>query len=395
MSLDQYARILGLHPLHFNGVYSTTSRYVADENTFWHQEAWMSSGRVSREELGQALATAEALIAERLGYWPAPTWVEDEPHAVPHRSGIPSPDWFAVGLDGYATLVRQAPTAKTNWAKIQAVGRKVVDLVAKSVKVVYTDENDDGFAETATVPVSGSGIVTTGWETTEIAVYPAGWEDITLQDQIRPLTVDMTSTSLTITGRAEQFVDPDLWYEHHPQGLDGDDPSTFLKAVDVYRIYTSSEDAHNAPAIYRWPVTTPVFGYQTQTGMALIRDGERGILAVIPANWDATLGGWTKAQLLAVPEQVLLYYFAGHPVDASGQVTPPMARIVASLATALITKPLHGYGPPEARNLMDYWQAIPEEASYDQERCPWGMRMGAWEAYSTVQRLMGFTGSSV
>jgi len=116
-------------------------------------------------------------------------------------------------------------------------------------------------------------------------------------------------------------------------------------------------------------------------------DKERSIVSLIPATWDDDTSAWTSRNLNAIPSLVQLNYLAGIDTDSQGRMQPMLARAVAALATALITKPVVSVGPPE--NLQQQWQVAVAagEVPFGVYSCPWGIRLGAYEAYSIVREL--------
>src|SRR5688572_10128086 len=95
LSLDRWARIMGLNPVHFNGasgdsVWPLTGGVCKD---VWPQHSWQSPDIISREELARNIHLAERAITRALGYSPAPTWFAEEEHNFPryHNVGWNSP----------------------------------------------------------------------------------------------------------------------------------------------------------------------------------------------------------------------------------------------------------------------------------------------------------------
>jgi hypothetical protein len=111
------------------------------------------------------------------------------------------------------------------------------------------------------------------------------------------------------------------------------------------------------------------------------------------SSWDY----WCQDYSCLGPAPILLKacYRSGVDSDKQGRMKMPYARAVASLATALITKPVTSVGPPE--NLMEHWQTMPDPAylNYAQASCPWGNRNGAYEAYSFMLRLADAGSASI
>ena len=82
LSLDRFARILGMNPVHFSG--AAGPMYwpeIGNCDDIWPQYSWQHDYEfVSREELATVIAEAEYDIKEELGFSPAPTWESEEVH---------------------------------------------------------------------------------------------------------------------------------------------------------------------------------------------------------------------------------------------------------------------------------------------------------------------------
>ncbi len=65
LPLDRWAKIMGIDPLHFNGVLDDTHTTQSCEQP-WMQFAWQSNDRIGREDI--AVAIAQAALAQ--------TWAE-------------------------------------------------------------------------------------------------------------------------------------------------------------------------------------------------------------------------------------------------------------------------------------------------------------------------------
>ena len=86
LCIDDWARLMAIHPDAWNQVYYPAAPYPGACERTWLQHGWLdqTSGRITgREDVAQALATAEEMIAHALGFWPAPTWIRGEPHQWP------------------------------------------------------------------------------------------------------------------------------------------------------------------------------------------------------------------------------------------------------------------------------------------------------------------------
>ena len=393
LSIEQFAEILQLEPRHFQSVYAPVHFPVNNaENSVWFQHAWQETTRLCRDELARAIAQAEHLIAQQLGFWPAPVWIEDEIHEFPFKQYVPERA-LLVGNPLPASLgqfVFRAPTIQAIWGRFIAGGRRALDPIADNVVVDYVDNDGDGYDESVEITILG--VPTAGMHESEITVFVHGAEALD-EYRIRNLHTAFTdATTIVITGNSELFIEPALWEQPGGRAIDGSDPANFVDFVDVYRLYNSAVDNANAPVVFGrqdpFNVTLPAFA--ERYGVLQVYNRVKGTLTIYPATWDDTAGAWTVDTCASPPDLVRLYYYAGVPTDRQGRVVEPFARAIASLATALITKPLNTYGPPD--NLMSWWQSIPgERAELARQLCPWGPKQGAWEAFQMLTQTFAAT----
>jgi hypothetical protein len=385
LSLEQYAEIIGANPYHFQGVNSLAYPYRTDVQDFVYRYAWQDFAHAGWEETALAIASAEAKIASYIGFWPAPKFIEAETQENPlyNTAGIEMESYSY----NAAHILSRYPTVHCEWKKFIKGGRRRLDLVAASVPIVFSDEDGDGFNETATITVSG--VTTTGWLPKEIALYPT--TDTESIERIRGLKVSFATGDIVISGNATVFVDPVQWEAMRDStAVNGDDPAVFLTEVNVYREYCCGDGTAYAPVLFleQYISATPLTSFSSSYGVLQPYNKERSIVSLIRATWDATTGAWiydTSLCSTVVPNLVQMYYQAGVDTDAQGRMQPLLARAVASLATALMTKPVISQGPPE--NLLQYWQATTPTGTFGLMGCPWGTRNGAWEAYSMVRDL--------
>jgi len=389
LSLDQYAYITGQEPRHFNSVICEQFPPRNDVSTLWYQHGWMASGKASREELAVAIAEAEQIIADRLRYWPAPVWVTNEMHDFPHPVGLPDASLLNLQVipAGYRDYYRLYPRMFLNWERLQAPGRRKITSVVEGAVVEYLDLDSDDFAETAEITIAGVDAST--WAAGEIVVVHD--TNTAIENRIRFLDITLSDAGLVILGSCAQFVVPNRWdypvtEEGTVRGLDGDDPDIFLDTVNVYRETASTDGDDYAPVEFLrqdFSAADPPL-YAASHGVMQVRNGDNSEVHVIPATWDAAGAAWKAGSLPVRPDLVRCHYLAGLALDANGRMRPMLARAVAALATARISKSLDAYGPPE--NLIARWQGIPDRPPYAQQVCPWGPQNGAWEAYQIVAR---------
>src|SRR3990172_11026555 len=77
LPLDRWAALIGVNPLHFNGVYMPIHPPTVCQQP-WMQYPWQAVDRVGREEVAMAIAQAEADVEKYLGYRLLPMWEADE-----------------------------------------------------------------------------------------------------------------------------------------------------------------------------------------------------------------------------------------------------------------------------------------------------------------------------
>lgn len=385
LSLEQFAEIIGANPFHFQMVTCLAHPYRTDVQDIVFKYAWQDYEHAGWEEIALAIASAEAKIASYIGFWPAPKYVEQETTEYPkfNTAGI---EMESYSYNAIHTLTRY-PTIHCEWKKFIKGGRRRVDVVTLSVPIVYSDEDGDGFSETATITISG--LTTTDWLPKEIGVYPLTDTDPT--ERIRNLKVTITSSTVTIVGSSVLFINPALWEAARDgTSINGDDSTVFLTEVNVYREYCSDLGTTYAPLLLMEQDTaaTPLTAFSTTYGLLQPYNKERSIVSLIRASWDSTANAWvygSSSCSTVAPNLAQVYYLAGVDTDGQGKMQPMLARAVASLATALMTKPVISQGPPE--NLLQYWQSTTPTGTFGLMGCPWGTRNGAWEAYSMVRDL--------
>lgn len=184
-----------------------------------------------RDYIANALAQAIDKATEYLGFPPAPMWIEDE----------------IVTVD--CDLRWNAQTLSTRWGHIQQFGKRAISLIDDDVTVTYTDANDDGLDETATITV------TTSHPADEIEVFfrvADGAESAgSAYWRIEPLTVTKSGSTATITGHRALFAHPlNAWMGEYNTTVpiakasgDTADADKFVTQVDVYRVYADATEA--------------------------------------------------------------------------------------------------------------------------------------------------------
>lgn len=416
LPLDTFARIMGINPAHFNGgVTSTIMGVNAHCSTVWWQYAWQAADRVGREDLAEVIRTAERECAEILGFWPAPTWITNEVHQFPrhHR-----PDVIDFGLN--SRNYRKSVIA--DWGKFIEQGQRAVTLI-DTPTVVYSDEDGDGFDETATITATLTA-AQAAFDVCEYKLYNTGFGGAQ-EWEIRPLrSASISGTTLTITVWSWQLIDPDIWdalpdATADPTAIDMSVAANFVTTVDVYREYN---DVTAQSAQFFWEDgpqnllldvcsscgstasnnDCPACSLRFQNGCAFVRDVHRGIVVPVPATYDSDDARWEKNlyTICREPDQVKIWYRAGDvdPRFLAGTSCEPMpeywAEAITWLAATRVERPFcmcSNVQAMQARLRVDLRQSDPDGPTYflteEEARNPFGTRRGELMAWRRLRKL--------
>lgn len=407
LSLDHWAKILGVNPAHFNSAAGTSVMPLSSScNDLWMQYSWQASDQVSREDLARAIYDAERDIANTLGYWPAPRWLSKEMHRYPQYY---RPDMRGNGYNVQGQFKSLIP----KYGKFIRAGRRAVSLVDDAVTVTYSDPDGDGFNELATVTAA-----TSLTDACEIKVYftsKAGAQEW----EIRPAkTKTVSGGSFTATFDSWQLINPDLW-EALTTEVEGNraislTASVYVSTVDVYREYT---DFTEPSAEFSWepePSRGLVFPCSscggsgclacentTQDGCLHVRDVERGIVVPTPATYDEDEASWQGASWTECrePDTVKIWYYAGELSERylRGETHEPLsdylAHTIAMLATGRLERDIcacnnaHVLARDWRKDLAFSDETDSYQISEDDLDNPFGTKKGEVMAWKRVSRL--------
>ena len=369
LPLDTWFKIMGVNPLHGNGVFIPDNPPAVCEQP-WLQFAWQSADRVGREELSRAIAQAEADIEKYLGYRLIPTWEEDEWHETIRPMRRDLFNLTNTDIRGFAQMV------KANWAHMITGGVRANELLEAGATITYTDPDGDGYNELATVTTT----IVAGQNPCEIRIYfpvsngmvLTGGED---QWEIRPIDVSIAGLTATIRFRREQAVLPERQLDvippsddSHLRGVDGSEDANFLITVDVYRVYNDPQ----TQVLMMWEALgigcancngagCSQCEYTTQTGCFTARgDIKQSLIGYRPGTWNATNLVFDSASLVVArqPDIVRLWYYSGFREKALACSTREMAgewaRTVAYYAAAILDRQVCAC--ENIHSNMEYWQ---------------------------------------
>lgn len=397
LPLDTWAKIIGLNPLHFNGLYDP-NRQTSPCQQPWMQFAWQAADRVSRDEVAIAIATAEANIEALLKYRLLPSWETEEwvEAARPYKPEL---------YNSTMTDIRgKRPTLQARWGYFVSGGIRASTLVDDAVAIAASDPDSDGFNELATVTVA----VTAGQAPCELRVYfPGHAGDPAFE--IRPATASVSGLVGTITFPRVQAVQPALYDDiappvddSHHRGVSAGDAASFVTTVDVYRVYNDPQ----TQATLLWEGngcgcgtgSCETCSFDAQTACLLPRgDPRQSVLAYSPATWDADTEDFTaNVTYRSMPDSARLFYYAGwrdqNQDCPNVQLDPDWARAVAYYAASLLDRPICECN--NIRSWVEHWQRDLAVASREQEAigqispsdldCPLGTRRGALYAWRRI-----------
>jgi len=410
LSLDRYAKIMGINPVHFSQAVGSGDIFPITKacSDVWWQRAYIRSDHISREDIAQEIATAEEDIARYIGYYPAPKFISREMHMFPrdHR-----PDMY----DGGRNVRLDAKSLKTKFGRLIGGGRRWTSLIANASTgggtMVWSDPDGDGFDERMTITVATT---LTNASRQQIKVYQ--WGEDAEEFEIRdPRSVEIAAGVLTIEFDFWKMIDPalqDIYPIASPQALDIVDPAIYIIRCDVRREYL---DYSQHSVEFFWEPRCDSLSCATcggsgcsacqstvQCGCFHVRNVDLGIGVPSPASWDADSGAWAGAEftLCYAPDSVKIWYYAGDMSERflSGRSLDPLsdwwAQTIAYLATARMERNFCSCGNVTAlaADLRQEWARADRDGPtfFPDERDkfnPFGTRKGEILAWRRVSQL--------
>jgi len=376
LGLGNYARIMRIDACHFNQVAGAK----APQQEGGCDDVW---SQADREDLEATIVEAEALIAEELGFWPAPTWITDEDVWL----GRVRSDWWNAEI-------------RTEWGYLQEWGTQSLTLIEANAPVTYVDEDGDYYGREETAKIGDPAtlyayISTTCTDPCRVKVFyrveDGAWDAADPRWEIRPLSADVDGGNLFITGESCRFVKPSLWDLSPSEEPTGDwkipfDTNNLVDAVDVY---CESADVSDYLTIKYDGIcycNSPC-SHETQTGCGYVTDKRAGTFTARPSTWNGTTHVWASPEYDRFPDKVTINYRAGYPLDSrTCRMDRLLERAVVKLTNVLLPEPPCGF--------CDYahrmWKNDREQVDPITERAalvPWGQfERGALEAWRIVNK---------
>lgn len=268
--LNRWQSTLDINAYHFNQAAGDGAPYVGDNC----REVWIQP---EREHVARALYNAVTKMRDAMGFYPRPVYLSER---IPFGRGVP---W-------------QLQMLQTRWGnrKLIEFGQRAVSVISAGASVVYSDSDGDGVPDLATITVSS------GVSTDEVALFfqtadgaPSAAHELW---EITPIAVTQSGGTTTITAPRAYFVKPStIWNiprdPSDPNTLEKNaadtmQPSHFVTAVDVYRVYT---DTTTPLQVYGDPIysqSTSLGKNLATTGVARIVDADQGLFEARVENCD-------------------------------------------------------------------------------------------------------------
>jgi len=414
LSLDGFARQIGVDPIHFNQGVSTLRPETRCGDT-WFQKDWQASNKISRENIAFHIDQAERDLADALGYWPAPTWEVGEFHNYPQPQ---RPESFGGGGD-----------VRLRWKRVKLNRGYVIEGGVRATTLIGTDvwtgvdADGDGFDELAQFTVDLTGMDPQPTEC-EIKGY---FKEYDLADaansrtepasagadeawEVRPLQVTITGTTATVYCNTWQLFRPQLQEAYNASDIDADAIGSYVDALVFYREYTDESQQ----VLFGWNVELgctdlEVCSASTQTGCFYVKNERSGLVTPQPASYNTDdeqfmSSNWTES---VEADAVQFWYRSGWtPTNQRGcQVLDPYwARTITMLAVARLPWPLCDCS--NVVDLTDYWRQDASMIVTERDRSqsfiinpdelsnPFGQRVGeilAWRRIKNRGRRVGRT----
>lgn len=352
LSLTEFARQIGVDPLHFaQGV--STLRPESRCSDVWMQYDWQNPQKMSREGIAYHVAEAERDLADALGYWPAPTWELGEFHPYPHPQ---RPEAFGGGGN-----------VRLRWKSVRLNRGYVIEGGVRGTTLIGTedwvgvDADGDGFNELArfTLDLSGLDPVPSACEIKAyFKEYDVADADNSRTDpvsegadeawEVRPLRVTRSGPVATATVYCNtwQLFRPQLQEALNADDIPADDADSYVDELVFYREYNDPSQQ----VLFGWDVEMGCTDLEdcaetTQSGCFHVKEERNGLVTPRPSTYNTSTEqfmstNWTES---VEPDALQVWYRSGWtPTNQRGceVLDPYWARVITMIAVARLPWPL-------------------------------------------------------
>lgn len=330
LSIDEWAQILQISPWDINQ-FAYPGTKSAQCNDVIYQYGWQKD-HLSREEIGEAIAQAERMIADELLYWPAPHFEVDEPvsYTRPHQR-----QYF-----GFAGTSRgEWKSVETHWHKVISGGVLSCTLIAEidGGDLDTEDYDNDGIRETfiATITDAAIGSITNPYE---IALYfvedDRHGEPLDETWRIRPIQVSISGNTAIIKGHRTVLANPNAEYGIDPVPNDATDSSNYVQKVLCCRTFvdTTATEALPYQGVAMWSTIPGCTEGCTFSVVPLCIGALQNEQGVVSASFGDVCDWPFPAR---EPDRLSVNYVSGVPL-LNGRMDKFMAQTVAYLSVPLL-----------------------------------------------------------
>lgn len=389
LPLDTWAAIIGIDPWSMNNCVYPIAKSAQCSDVIY-QFPWQAD-HLSREEIGEAIADAEQMLANELLYWPYPKYFvgEVQQYTRPHQRQ----------LYGFAGTPRgDLKTVQLNWKKIISGGvfnRTSLGTIPLT-NITPEDWDNDGIFEGFTAVITHASIsdITDPYE---LALYfTAGnrhGESLNETWRIRPLNITISGDTATFTGHRTLLIDPNLEFKVAAAKLDSTIDENFVEELECYRVFTDDSATAALPyqGVAEWktiPGCTQNCTFEVKELCLGEHNNDQGRVFAsfgAPSTWPCCMD--------REPDRLSVNYVAGLPLE-QGQIPDEMARIITYLSVSLLAN--ERCGCDRSNRLLDKWRKpiLRFEDNNDagaqafaSNRTPFPNTVGGQYAWSRVKRM--------
>ena len=330
LSLEEFRQIVRMHPYHFWQLADEELVPVTSScGDLIYEDDWMDAEAMSRQSVLEAIARAEAKLAEHLHYDVAPRY---------RTSLVSYPSLGDESLTrGYPSDSQGRMTSlRLPYSRTLALGYRRSELIGTAA-VILKDANRDTLPESFTLLVTLPDGLT---DPEKLAVYFSEGDRVDAMApmsrwRVRPVSIRIADGQATITGRVWTIVRPEHYgvVTNIQQGIDPTDDAAYADRLDVHYEYLDPNGitVDDCQATLIWEVNpypawacvgatspyTPNATDPAALGKAAARAGIRhastGLVTPVEAVRDATTGEWRQVRWSTdyQPDRVEVRYLAG------------------------------------------------------------------------------------
>lgn len=388
MPLDTWAEILNISPWEFNGFLYPTPKSAQCKSVF-KQFGWQQD-HLAREEVSDAIAAAEKMIADQCLFWPAPHYELDEviPYPRPHQRDL----W---GLAG--TARGEWKTVQLRWHHVISGGvmnRTLIGNIA-GANITTQDNDGDGVFETFTATINNPAIATIT-DANELGLYFTSsdrhGEAIGEVWRLRPVKVSIAANVATFHGHRTLLANPAKAYGVAQADLDPSVAANYVTSLDCYRTFTdtTSTSPLNYQGVAIWkndPSCTQDCTFSLLPICLGDHLNEQG--RVFASFGSASCWPFGSRE----PDRLQCNYVSGLALDSNGQMQREMARAVTYLSVSLLAHTKCGCD--RSNRILDYYRDriskfidnAANATAYQDSDNPFPMTLGGQFAWNFVKDI--------